>query len=118
MILEYLRKSLPVPNGCCGVEFPSGREESEAALLKALEEITGRRWVNTLSVFEDLNGGRLIVHHFPRNLRRAERLGIHRLPALVFGGDVLISGDISYKEIRAILEEALNRQDTTENNFK
>ena len=107
MILEFLRKSLPVPDGCCGVEFPNESEELERALLRALEEKTGRRWVNTLSVFEDLHGNRLIVHHFPRNLRRAEQLGVSQLPALVSGGEVLIEGDAPREEIMKKLTEVI-----------
>jgi ADP-ribose pyrophosphatase YjhB (NUDIX family) len=107
MIIEFLRKSLPVPDGCCGVEFPNESEEFEKALMRILEEETGRKWINTLSLFEDMHGNRLIVYHFPRNLRRAERLGVKRLPALVAGHRVVIEGDATCREIRKKLREAV-----------
>jgi|GEM_PF-6213509 hypothetical protein len=105
MIIEFLRKSLPVPDGCCGVEFPNESEEFEKALMQALEEKTGRKWVNTMSVFEDLHGNKLIVYHFPRNLRRAEKLGVEQLPALIVGREVAIQGDATYGEIENVLKK-------------
>ncbi len=52
-----------------------------------------------MSIFEDLHGNRLIVYHFPRNLHRAEKLGIEQLPALIVDREVVILGDATYREI-------------------
>lgn len=105
MRIEFLRKALPVPDGCCGVEFPNESEELEKELVRALEESTGRRWINTLSVFEELGGkGRLFVYHFPRNLRRAEKLGVKKFPALFVDGKLAVEGEAGRREIERALE--------------
>ncbi|WP_456474503.1 hypothetical protein [Candidatus Pyrohabitans sp.] len=112
MRIELLRKSLPVQDGCCGVEFQEESEEFEKAVMQVLEEKTGRRWINTLSVFEDLHGNMLIVHNFPRNLRRAERLGLEQFPALIIGREIAIQGNATRSEIEKALEKHLNNKNS------
>ncbi|NOZ59902.1 MAG: hypothetical protein GXO66_10075 [Euryarchaeota archaeon] len=99
MRLEFLSRSLPVEDGCCGVEPGEEGSGEEEAVLRALEELTGVRWVNSVSIYEDLRGRRLVVYRFPRNLRRAERLGVSELPALVVEGRTLLEGPASTPEL-------------------
>ena len=106
MLIEFVSKATPVPNGCCGVEFPQDAEKLHE-LLRALEEATGRKWVATMTVYEDLSGNRLVVHHFPRNLRRAERAGVKELPAVLVDGKPIVEGEENYSRVVERLRSVL-----------
>ena len=101
MRIEFLRKSMPIPNGCCGLEFPNESEALEKNLLQVLEELGNRKWINTVSIVKELGTQKeLIIYHFPENLRKSEKYKIKKLPAIIVNGEVIIEGEVPKEEIK------------------
>ncbi len=91
MKIIFLKKALPKPDGCCGIEIDDESRDIEEYIFNILKKTSeeGRIWVNKISMFEELGGKRkFIVYNFPANIKISEKLNI-KLPALIIGNTII-----------------------------
>ncbi len=105
MKIIFLKKALPKPDGCCGIEVEDESIDIEKNILDFLRKTSeeGRLWVNTINVYEELGGRRkLIVYNFPNNIKIAEKYKI-KLPALIIEDEVI--EEIDEKKLKAVYKK-------------